>query len=94
MAYMIDIVALSGHAYFFNFLFNVCSVASFFNFTPHQGVKLILRGEVDPLGAKVPTLGATFTPSFTPGVNTLYCLDKRIGELRVSSLGDKFTHRG
>jgi hypothetical protein len=44
-------------------------------------------GEIYPLGGM-------FTPSFTPRVNTLYCLEEWRGEQRISPPGDNFTPGG
>jgi hypothetical protein len=35
-----------------------------------------------------------FTPSFTPGVNTLYCVEEWRGEQWISPPGDNLTARG
>jgi hypothetical protein len=37
--------------------------------------------------------GVTFTPSFTLGVSTLYCLEEQRGEQGDFGLGDNFTPR-
>jgi hypothetical protein len=51
------------------------------------GANFAPRGEICPLVEM-------FTPLFTPGVNTLYCLDEWRGEQRISPPGDNFTPPG
>jgi hypothetical protein len=48
------------------------------------GVNLAHRGELC-------LIGGMFTLLFTPGENTLYCLEEWTGEQRISPLGDNFT---
>jgi hypothetical protein len=48
---------------------------------------LATRGEICPLGGM-------FNPSFTLGVNTLYCLEEWRDEQRISPPGDKIHPRG
>jgi hypothetical protein len=49
---------------------------------PFLTLPLSPRGEIRPLEGM-------FTPSFTPGVNTLYSLEEWSGEQRISPPGDK-----
>jgi hypothetical protein len=39
-------------------------------------------------------MGEMFTPSITPGVNTLYCSEEWRGEQRISPPGDNFAPGG
>jgi hypothetical protein len=66
---------------------------------PFLSSSLAPRGALGPQGEICP-LEVKFTPLFTPGVNTLYCLEEWRGKQRISPqeitspLGDKIHLRG